>query len=122
MKDLKFDPARFAAGEMPTLTRGGLPVRIISTDGPSKYQIIGIIGNEDVPSCWTKDGRYFVQLHENENDLVHAPKVEKVRTIWYRMIGCKGIRAGAISESHAITLSNNTYEILRDEIVEVELP
>ena len=40
-------------------TRDGRPVRLLCTDGPKEYPVIGIIKGEMSPDCWTALGYNF---------------------------------------------------------------
>ena len=75
--ELKFDRARFDAGEMPTRTRDGRKVLHVhdsrlGRDFPLVAWIEGRLGCDE----YTADGRYQVYC-EGPHDLVHEP--QKVR-------------------------------------------
>lgn len=75
--ELKFDRARFDAGEMPTRTRDGRKVLHVHDSGlgrdfPLVAWIEGRLGCDE----YTADGRYLV-YGECPHDLVHEP--QKVR-------------------------------------------
>ena len=54
-------------------TRDGRNVRLLCTDGPGEYPVIGIINNEDLGE-WTSLGRYFPQRpSEHPSDLIEVP-------------------------------------------------
>ena len=40
----------------PVRTRSGDPVEIIATNGRKPFPLIGYVGNDKRPECWTKGG------------------------------------------------------------------
>ena len=83
MKELKFDRARFDAGEMPTRTRGGAKVHWCAATGlKDEFRaFVAIVGNNSVAVAYDSDGCsvsgcvYY--------DLVHEPRMLKIT------VGCR---------------------------------
>lgn len=80
--ELKFNRARFDAGEMPTRTRGGFRVlKVVDSGLPVRYPIAAWIEDGDAdcigPRRYSRDGRYDGPVFDSPFDLVHEP--EKVR-------------------------------------------
>lgn len=82
--ELKFDRARFDAGEMPTQTRDGRKVLFCTdTEIGGEFPIVAVLESKStVPDSYmyTTDGRLFNEEdHESVLDLVHEPKTRKLR-------------------------------------------
>lgn len=79
MSELKFDRARFDAGEMPTRTRDGRKALWVGNSGLDiEYPIVAIIkvfGSAD----YTRDGKYCSDGTLNLLDLVHEPKTRTIK-------------------------------------------
>ena len=57
----------------PVRTKGEkTPVRIVCTDGPGDYPVVGFIGESDTAEQWTIIGRYFSE-DTNDDDLENIP-------------------------------------------------
>ena len=57
----------------PVQTRDGRPVRILCTDGPEPYPIVGYIDGNTQPSSWQKSGKYNQVRFATPTDLVNVP-------------------------------------------------
>lgn len=78
--ELKFDRARFDAGEMPTRTRNGLRVLWCADTGVDiERPIVALIEGDQNASNYTRSGRFWDDTEPSRNDLVHEPKMRKVR-------------------------------------------
>lgn len=66
------------------VTRDGRPVRLICIDETlERYPVIGVIGNEDEPSSWTKKGYYLhYETETGPNDLVEVKEEKTVDFGW----------------------------------------
>lgn len=118
-KELKFDRARFDAGEMPTRTRGGDKVLwVADTKLPRTYPLIAIISDGGYPIQYTADGRYDHLAHNVEHDLVHEPRMKKVNVVLYRMVG--GSNTYTTSLFDAAFLRKRGYQILGEHTFEIE--
>jgi len=59
----------------PVQTKDGRKVRILCTDAPGDYPVVGLLGN--TPYSWTIDGKYNRGLLVHDlRDLVNAPRKE----------------------------------------------
>jgi hypothetical protein len=57
-------------------TRDGRKVRILCTDGPGRYPVVGLVDGHPGASTWTNDGRANLgYAGEQACDLIEAPKV-----------------------------------------------
>lgn len=85
MKNLKFDRARLDAGEMPTRTRNGTKVLKVFDSGLNvELPIAAWLEGLSWPAFFYQpDGRYS-SVHPHDLDLVHEPKMRKVRVLVYR--------------------------------------
>ena len=59
------------------VTRGGLPVRILTTRGPdSMFTVVGVINHRElkgwVAHSWRSDGSYFGSNMKHAHDLVEV--------------------------------------------------
>lgn len=78
--ELKFDHVRFAAGEMPTRTRNGKQVLHVHDSGLDvEYPVAAWFVGGDLPTGYTKDGLVLAGGGETPFDLVHEPKMRKLR-------------------------------------------
>lgn len=76
--ELKFDRARFDAGEMPTRTRDGRRVlRVVDSGLDCLYPLAAWVEGAGAASPFSRDGRFFVRDALSPPDLVHEP--QKVR-------------------------------------------
>ena len=57
----------------PVRTKDGRAVRVLCTDGPGDYPVVGFIDGVDGPDCWHIDGRYFESFGD-DRDLENAPQ------------------------------------------------
>lgn len=57
----------------PVRTKDGRAVRVLCTDGPGEYPVVGFINGIDGPECWHADGRYFESFGD-DRDLENAPQ------------------------------------------------
>ena len=117
MKELKFDRARFDAGEMPTRTRGGAKVHWCAATGlKDEFRaFVAIVGDNSVVVAYDSDGCsvsgcvYY--------DLVHEPRMTKVLGVVYRSPIDNKIHAtispAFISElrSQGRVLAEHTFEV-----------
>lgn len=79
MPELKFDRARFDAGEMPTRTRDGRKVlKVVDSGLDLEYPLAAWIEKYGVRS-YTRNGFYFNDGRVGVFDLVHEPKMRKVK-------------------------------------------
>lgn len=67
----KIDP------KLPVFTRDGRPVQIISVEGRSKwYPILGYVGDKDVMSSWTIEGKHnYLNEEPDPLDLIQHREV-----------------------------------------------
>lgn len=86
MNNLKFDRARFDAGEMPTRTRDGRKVQWVADTGLERENpIIAIIEGDIVSTDYTRDGKFWADAeHDDCHDLVHEPRSRKLEIAVYR--------------------------------------
>lgn len=83
MKELKFDRARFDAGEMPTRTRNGMKVLHVHDSGLAvTYPIAAWIEDDTFPHSFQTDGHIY-SSDEHPLDLVHEPRMLKIT------VGCR---------------------------------
>ena len=68
----------------PVKLRGGTKVRIISTEGSKHYPIVGLIGENLCPSCWTMEGKSDIDQTGGpyHNDLIN---VESLEYLYYNL-------------------------------------
>lgn len=52
-------------------TKHGLPVRLLTTSGPSPWEVVGYIGDDTLPGAWTADGRFYSNV-ESKHDLIEV--------------------------------------------------
>ena len=79
----------------PVQTKGGLPVRILCTDGPSlNSPVVGFVGNNVHTTSWTKGGRWSSSTAKGCMDLVNVPSpppAEATREVYlWRSISLTG--------------------------------
>lgn len=65
--------------DRPITTVSGRKVRILCTDAPGTYPVVGIVEGCSSPSTWTKEG--VLHIHNSVSDLNLVNRVEK-RSIW----------------------------------------
>jgi hypothetical protein len=59
----------------PVQTRDGRPVRILCTDAPGPFPVVGLINGEDLTGFrWTPSGRSNYGPHESPEDLANVPE------------------------------------------------
>lgn len=65
----------------PVQTKDGRPLEIVTIRGRGDYPVIGFIGDSTAPSTFTADGKFFLGLENNNEDLENVPAkpVEIVR-------------------------------------------
>ena len=64
----------------PVRTKDGRAVRVLCTDGPGDYPVIGIVDDTPVPQTWTLDGCFWAKEF-SECYLENAPQRIK-KTLW----------------------------------------
>lgn len=65
----------------PVRTKDGSKVRVLCTDCPGKYPVIGIIEGDNEPRNWTLEGRFHSQEHSW--DLENEPqRIKKYANIY----------------------------------------
>ena len=66
-------------------TRDGLTAKVLCTDAPGKYPVVGyIVENDDVSNgaSWAADGRYLVSVDKDGCDLLAEVKPMQKREMW----------------------------------------
>jgi len=91
MSELKFDRARFEAGEHPTRTRDGKKVLHIYDSGIGDFPIAAWIEGGGT-ATYTRDGKWGMTLDRHPLDLVHEPKKRTVHIVL-----CRSALDGAIN-------------------------
>lgn len=80
MTKLKFDRARFDAGELPTRTRDGTKVLHVHDSGLAVGRpIVAWIEGLDAPCSYIASGEFFGSGLESVLDLVHEPKMRTLK-------------------------------------------
>lgn len=83
-KELKFDRARFDAGEMPTRTRDGRRVLHVHDSGLDvEWPIVAWVEGSAFPNIYTSGGSPFKSGRENALGLVHEPRVRNLKVVVY---------------------------------------
>lgn len=59
----------------PVATKGGQKVRILCTDAPGKWPVIGLIEGHDGAYSWTLEGHQLNHQAPQPEDLVNVPEV-----------------------------------------------
>ncbi len=124
MSEMKFDRARFDAGEMPTRTRNGSRVLWCADSGLDiDYPVVAIIEGYDSIE-YTRDGKAWANGPDAGHDLVHE---SKMRTL--RIAVCRNIVSGGIyTTDSGINKDFDSYVAERREdgrllhLIEVEVP
>lgn len=57
----------------PVRTKDGRAVRVLCTDGPGDYPVVGFVGHNTAPEQWTLDGEW-IKDDIHENDLENVPQ------------------------------------------------
>jgi|GEM_PF-1093894 len=58
----------------PVRTKNGKSVRVLCTDGPGEYPVIGIVDENSIPQTWTLSGQYNLTGHDSFYDIKNAPQ------------------------------------------------
>jgi hypothetical protein len=75
----------------PVQTRDGRPVRILCTDAPSCYPVIGLIEGEGRPIVWTLAGYWSEGNDRNyQLDLMNAPPPKTKVKVEVRLVQTSG--------------------------------
>lgn len=69
----------------PVRTKDGRAVRVLCTDGPGVYPVVGIVTGEDAPEQWTIGGKFY-DNEDSECDLENAPQRIQ-REYWVNVYG-----------------------------------
>ena len=94
----------------PVRTKDGRAVRVLCTDGPGDYPVVGFIDGVDGPECWHADGRYFESFGDNR-DLENAPQRIQ-REYWVNVYEDSGYDAIHDSSEHAAEFRNTKRKCL----------
>lgn len=111
MNELKFDHDRFDAGEMPTQNRKGeRVVKVVDSGLDVDYPLAVWLDSNRLPYFVTRAG--WNSLYDNTGtdplDLVHEPKMRKVRVMVYRHMGDSGTVTTLSSDSVSYGTSKAT--------------
>lgn len=109
MNELKFDCARFEAGEMPTRTRnGGKVLHIYNSGIDCDYPIVAWIKNDYgciTTETYNANGYVYYEKDPYINDLVHEPKIiHRIGNRYQHQSGQKYVLA--LVEDEVVTLIN----------------
>lgn len=78
--ELKFDRARFDAGEMPTRTRDGREVLWCADTGVDIARpIVALIAGDQNATNYTRSGMFWRDTEQSGLDLVHEQRMRKLR-------------------------------------------
>lgn len=95
----------------PVRTKGTKkPVRIVCTDGPGDYPVVGFIGDDTDPYQWTLDGNWLVD-DVHDDDLENAPQRIQ-REYWVNVYDDSGYDAIHDSAKHAAEFRNTKRNCL----------
>lgn len=100
----------------PIQTRGGEKVRILCTDAPGDYPIVGLIGGNHVPETWTAKG-YHLNWDETPHvmDLVNIPET---KTFWLNVYP-DWVGAGYPTRESAVDRADpNSFGVLKTDITD----
>lgn len=107
--ELKFDRSRFEAGEIPTRTRDGRTVLWCADTGLDiERPIVALLAGGDLPTGYTKDGLVLTRGGETPFDLVHEPKMRKLRI---------AVSRGLFNDGATITMTSDSKTGDFDEYV-----
>ena len=126
--ELKFDRARFDAGEMPTRTRDGRRVLKVFDSGLDvEYPIVAWNEDYDGVCEYTREGLFLTGDYGRPHafDLVHEPKTRKVRVVLVRSkytpgktVAYSGSEIGEVA--NLIARGRDEGRFIREIEVEVE--
>lgn len=67
-------------------TRDGRDVRLLCTDGPGEYPVIGTVKGCMAPHSWSNTGKHDLHYDETPKDLIEVPNTRK-QTFYRRKWG-----------------------------------
>lgn len=74
-------------------TRSGEAVRILCTDAPGKWPVIGLIEGQEGAYSWTLEGHHLGMKAPQDADLVNVPEVRYLAVSGQTLVGpCDEVR------------------------------
>lgn len=102
--------------DRPVMTKAGRKVRILCTDAPGTYSVIGIIEGNSTPTTWTKEGVMHILHPDSELNLANVPDR---RSRWVNVYANSSkdtthrsrVQADCSADSDRIACLELTYEV-----------